>query len=64
MPNNDVTMNVDILIHIFPCLQDIVFCIILSSSLFILYNNEFTYGFSIGKPITILLIYDIDQNFK
>ena len=66
MPTNDVKMNVKILIHILLSLQGIliVFCIIELSSLFILWIYEFTYGFSIGKPIIILIIYDKDQNFK
>ena len=29
-----------------------------------LINYEYTYGFSIGKPITILVIYYKDQNLK
>ena len=39
------------------------FCIIVSLSLF-LSNYEFKYGFSIGKPINILIIYDKDPKFK
>ena len=48
-----------------PCLQDIlkIFCIIVSSSLFMLWNYEFTYGLRIAKPI-ILIIYDKDPNIN
>ena len=61
-----VGMNVRIILHIFPCLQDIlqVFCITISSSLFILLKYEFTYDLCKGKPTTLLMINDKDPNFN
>ena len=65
-PNDHVTMKIKKLIHIFHAynIQNIlkVFCICVSSSLFILKDNEFTHGLSIDKPITIN--HDKDPNIK
>ena len=61
MPTYYVTMNMNILINIFPCLQDILKGFLYHQ---VYSSYKFTYGFSISKPITILIIYDKNPDLQ
>ena len=63
-PTNDVIMNVKIVIYIFALLTRPIFWYyyIIKFKYFI--NYEFTHGFSIAKPIIILINYNKDPNFN
>ena len=65
MPTNDETVNVEIWIIFFLAYKIFKSFFVLSNS-FILLNYQFAlyFGLSNGKPVTILIIYGKEPNFK